>query len=142
MNKLENLSSLPLLPIKNSVLFPHLFMPLSVGRALSLAAAEASLKTEDNEMLIITQRDPSVESPGQDELFTVGCRAVIKKIARREGFGNTLAEGFLRAGQAIGVPTEMLAQGKGRGGDITQVAGEPSLQLAYAVAPRGCSLSD
>jgi len=82
MNEFENPSNMPLLPIKNSVLFPQLFMPLSVGRALSIAAAEESLKTEDNEILIFTQRDPSTERPGQDELFTVGCKAAIKKIAR------------------------------------------------------------
>jgi ATP-dependent Lon protease len=82
MSEFENLSSLPVLPIKNSVLFPHLFMPLSVGRAVSIAAAEEALKTEDNGLLIFTQRDASVEKPGQEELFTVGCKATIKKVAR------------------------------------------------------------
>ena len=82
MNEFKNLSSLPLLPIKNSVLFPQLFMPLSVGRTLSVAAAEESLKTEDHEILIFTQRDDSTEKPGQNELFTVGCRAAIKKMVR------------------------------------------------------------
>lgn len=82
MNDRENLSSLPLLPIKNSVLFPQLFMPLSVGRAMSLAAAEASLKMEGNEILIFTQKDSATESPGQDDLFTIGCRAIVKKMAR------------------------------------------------------------
>jgi ATP-dependent Lon protease len=82
MDESQNLSSLPLLPIKNSVLFPQLFMPLSVGRALSIAAADASLKREDNEILIFTQRDPSKETPGQEDVFTVGCRAVIKKMVR------------------------------------------------------------
>ncbi len=82
MSEFKNLSSLPLLPIKNSVLFPQLFMPLSVGRTLSVAAAEESLKTEDHEILIFTQRDDSTEKPGQNELFTVGCRAAIKKMVR------------------------------------------------------------
>ncbi len=71
-----------MLPIKNSVLFPQLFMPLSVGRPLSIAAVDASLKKEDNEILIFTQRDASVETPGQDQLYPVGVRAAIKKIAR------------------------------------------------------------
>jgi ATP-dependent Lon protease len=82
MNESQNQSSLPLLPIKNSVLFPQLFMPLSVGRALSIEASEASLKREDKEILIFTQRNPSIEVPGQDDLFTVGCRATIKKLAK------------------------------------------------------------
>ena len=79
MTENQNLSSLPVLPIKNSVLFPQLFMPLSIGRALSIAAVEAALRREDNEILIFTQRDPSTERPGQEDLFAVGCRAVIKK---------------------------------------------------------------
>jgi ATP-dependent Lon protease len=82
MSEFEKLSSLPLLPIKNSVLFPKLFMPLSVGRALSIAAAEESLKTEENEILVFTQRDASIEKPKQEDLYTVGCRATIKKVAR------------------------------------------------------------
>ena len=82
MSEFENLNTLPLLPIKNSVLLPQLFMPLSVGRAASIAAAEESLKTEDNEILIFTQRDVSTERPGQEELFSVGCKAAIKKVAR------------------------------------------------------------
>jgi ATP-dependent Lon protease len=82
MNESQNLNSLPLLPIKNSVLLPQLFMPLSVGRTLSIAAAEASLKREDKEILIFTQKKPSIEAPGQDDLYTVGCRAIIKKLAK------------------------------------------------------------
>ncbi|NLT65600.1 MAG: endopeptidase La [Acidobacteria bacterium] len=78
----ENISSLPLIPIKNSVLFPQLFMPLSVGRPISVAAAEAALETESNEVLVFAQRDAALEKPGQDELYTVGCKATIKKVAR------------------------------------------------------------
>jgi ATP-dependent Lon protease len=82
MNEFENLSSFPLLPIKNSVLYPQLFMPLSVGRTASIAAVEAALKTESNEIVVLTQRDGSVETPGQDDLYTIGCRATIKKMVR------------------------------------------------------------
>ncbi len=97
MSRIKDFKSLPLLPIKNSVLFPQLFIPLSVGRASSIAAAEASLRAEDNEILIFTQRDPSTEKPGQDDLFTMGCKAVIKKIARPQPDQlELLAQGFER----------------------------------------------
>ena len=43
----EHTKLLPLLPLKNSVLFPHLLMPLSVGRPTSLAAVDAALATEE-----------------------------------------------------------------------------------------------
>lgn len=75
----ELLQSLPVLPIKNTVLFPNLLMPLSVGRTLSVAAIQAALKTEEKEVIVVTQRDTSVELPLQDDLYTVGTRAVIKR---------------------------------------------------------------
>jgi ATP-dependent Lon protease len=82
MNEPQNIKNLPLLPIKNSVLFPQLFMPLAVGRDQSVAAVEASLKTEGNEILVFTQKDSAVKTPGQEDLYSMGCRAVIKKTAR------------------------------------------------------------
>ena len=46
-----------MLPLKNSVLFPHLFMPLSVGRPASLAAVEASLATEEKTFLAVALKN-------------------------------------------------------------------------------------
>ena len=80
---MSELRSLPALPIKNSVLFPNLLLPLSVGRPRSIAAIEAALKTEEKEILVVTQRDTNVESPLQDDLYTVGTRAVIKRSLRQ-----------------------------------------------------------
>jgi ATP-dependent Lon protease len=76
---------LPLLPLKNTVLFPHLFIPLSVGRPQSLAAIEAALATEEKSFLVAAQIDPANEAPGLADLYPVGTRAVIKKMARGEG---------------------------------------------------------
>ena len=82
MSQSENFRTLPLLPLKNSVLFPGLLMPLSVGRASSLAAVETALGTEDKEIIIVAQRDPGEDKPNSDGLFTIGTRASIKKVAR------------------------------------------------------------
>jgi len=78
----NNLRTLPLLPLKNSVLFPGLMMPLSVGREASIGAVERALSTEDKEIVVVAQRDPSFDSPGAEDLFTLGTRAVIKKVNR------------------------------------------------------------
>jgi ATP-dependent Lon protease len=75
---------LPVVPIKNSVLFPNLLMPLSVGRPRSVAAIQAALATEAKEILIVTQRDSSVEVPGPSDLYPMATRAIIKR-ARRDG---------------------------------------------------------
>src|SRR5579863_1565224 len=74
--------ALPLLPLKNSVLFPGLLMPLSVGRTASLAAVEKALASEAKELVVVTQREASVDSPTPSDLFTIGTRAVIKKAGR------------------------------------------------------------
>lgn len=78
----HQLKTLPLLPLKNSVLFPGLMMPLSIGRPTSMGAVEAALVTEEKEIIVVAQRDASAESPSADNLFTVGTRAVIRKVAR------------------------------------------------------------
>ncbi len=74
---------LPLLPLKNSVLFPHLLMPLAVGRAPSRAAVEAALGTEEKEIIVVAQRDPNKEAPTEvADLYSVGTKAVIKRMSR------------------------------------------------------------
>ncbi|HWR52918.1 MAG TPA: endopeptidase La [Bryobacteraceae bacterium] len=74
---------LPLLPLKNSVLFPHLLMPLAVGRAPSRAAVEAALGTEEKEIIVVAQRDPNKETPADaSDLYSIGAKAVIKRMSR------------------------------------------------------------
>ncbi len=79
----NGLQILPVLPLKNTILFPGLLLPLSVGRESSLAAVEAALKTEEKEVILVAQRDPHVESPQQDDLYTIGTKAVIRKSSRQ-----------------------------------------------------------
>ncbi len=74
--------TLPVLPLKSAVLFPYLLMPLSAGRPSSMAAVEAALATESKEILVFTQRDSDMESPGQDDLYSIGTKAVIRKMNR------------------------------------------------------------
>ena len=78
----ETIQTLPLLPLKNTALFPHLLMPLSVGRPKSVRAVEAALGTEEKELVILAQRDASVEAPGMEDLYTYGTKAVVRKMVR------------------------------------------------------------
>src|SRR5258706_19111 len=73
------MQTLPLLPLKNSTLFPGLLMPLSVGRSASRAAVEAALTTEEKELIVVAQRDPSVDQPDPEGLYTIGTRARIQR---------------------------------------------------------------
>ena len=82
MTEIEKVRTLPLLALKNSVLFPGLMMPLSVGRPASMAAVEAAAASEDKEIIVAAQRDPAVDVPGASDLFTIGTRAALRKISR------------------------------------------------------------
>ena len=77
-----NVNTLPLLPLKSTVLFPHLLMPLAVGRPASLAAVAAAIATEEKEIVVVAQKDPTVETPGQDQLYSIGTKAVVRKMQR------------------------------------------------------------
>src|SRR5262249_32209535 len=92
----ENLTSLPVLPLKNTVLFPYLFLPLSAGRPMSMAAAEAALASEETTFLAITQRNPQADEPGAEDLYAIGTRAVIGKRARARAGLELLVQGVER----------------------------------------------
>jgi ATP-dependent Lon protease len=74
--------TLPVLPLKSAVLFPYLMMPLSAGRPASIAAVEAAMASESKEILVFTQRDADIDSPTKDDLYTIGTKAVIRKMNR------------------------------------------------------------
>jgi ATP-dependent Lon protease len=95
-NTAGTLQTLPVLPLKNTVLFPYLFVPLSAGRPASVAAVEAALASEDKAVVLLTQRNASVEQPGENELYSIGTRGVIKKVNRSEGGLGLLVQGLDR----------------------------------------------
>jgi len=89
-------ATLPVLPLKNTVLFPFLFAPLSVGRPGSVAAVEAALGGEEKTLLCVAQRNGETDPPSPDQLFNVGTRAIIKKMARSEETLELLVQGVER----------------------------------------------
>jgi len=97
MSESEQILSLPLLPLKNSVLFPFVWMPLTVGRPASVATIEAVLAREDKELVVVAQRDASVETPGPQDFFSIGTKAVVKRMARRpDGTMELMVQGVER----------------------------------------------
>jgi ATP-dependent Lon protease len=76
--------TLPVLPIKRTVLFPGVLMPVNVGRDRSVSAVNAALKTEEKTILVVAQRDPGKENPGLDDLYTIGTKAIVKQVGRTE----------------------------------------------------------
>ncbi len=76
-----NGNRLPLLPMKDVVLFPGMVVPLMVGRQRSLVAVEESLAT-GKPLFLCTQRDASAEEPKREQLYDVGVRADVLQTLR------------------------------------------------------------
>ncbi len=87
---------LPTLPIKNSVLFPHLVMPLAVGRPASVAAVETALTREDKIICVLAQRRADVDEPKRADLYDIGTMGVIKKTLRGEEVLQIVVQGTSR----------------------------------------------
>ncbi len=88
--------ALPVLPLKNTVLFPTLFLPLGVGRPNSVAAVEAALASEDKTLVLVAQRTDADDPAVPDGLYVVGTRAVIKRMNRGEEAIEILVQGLER----------------------------------------------
>ncbi len=74
----------PVLPIRNSVLFPNLILPLTVGRPASVAAIDTALASEDRTIVVVAQRDPATDDIGPADLYEVGTLATIKRLERQD----------------------------------------------------------
>jgi ATP-dependent Lon protease len=73
---------LPVLPLRNSVLFPNSIIPIDVGRKKSVKLVEEAISKEKPIIGIVTQRDARVEDPNPADLYTVGCAARILKVIK------------------------------------------------------------
>ncbi len=95
--RIEVPAVLPVLPVRDAVVFPGVSCPLAIGRAKSLAALDAT--GEGGFLLIATQHNPSVEDPGLDDFYPVGCIVrVIKVMDTLRGSGkHMVVVGLARA---------------------------------------------
>jgi ATP-dependent Lon protease len=88
--------TLPVLPVRNLVLYPFVLMPVSLGRPASVKAVEAALQREDKLIAVFSQKDASTEQPGPDDLYEVGTRALIRRMARSEETVELILQGIER----------------------------------------------
>ncbi|MGQ4807859.1 Lon protease 2 [Candidatus Entotheonellaceae bacterium PAL068K] len=84
MAQLDTLTAYPVLPLKSTVLFPHILMPVTVGRPQSVAATEAALAMEDKTLVAAVQRDPQVQTPTLQDLHPTATLAVVKRVIQRQ----------------------------------------------------------
>ncbi|AWB48404.1 endopeptidase La [Gemmobacter aquarius] len=89
-------TSYPVLPLRDIVVFPHMIVPLFVGREKSVRALE-EVMADDKQILLSSQIDPSVDDPGTDAIYRVGVLAnVLQLLKLPDGTVKVLVEGKAR----------------------------------------------
>ncbi len=90
-------NSIPVLPLRDIVVFPHMVVPLFVGRDKSVKALE-NVMAGDKRIMLITQKSASVDDPKKDDLFDFGTVAnVLQLLKLPDGTVKVLVEGLQRA---------------------------------------------
>nr|WP_244432658.1 endopeptidase La [Desulfocurvibacter africanus] len=96
-SQLEIPSELPVLPVRDIVVFNYMILPLFVGREKSVAAVDTSLNTS-RFILILTQKDEKVDEPGEQDLHQIGTVAMIMRMLKMpDGRLKVLVQGLSRA---------------------------------------------
>ncbi|NYT59408.1 endopeptidase La [Alcaligenaceae bacterium] len=90
-------TDLPLLPLRDVVVFPHMVIPLFVGRPRSIKALELAMESGNNIMLV-AQKSASKDDPTPDDLYSIGCVAsILQMLKLPDGTVKVLVEGLQRA---------------------------------------------
>lgn len=88
---------LPLMPVRDIVIFPYMTLPLFVGREASIAAVDEAL-SRDRYIFLSTQRDPAMEEPGVEDLYRTGTVAMIMRMLKLpDGRLKILIQGVMKA---------------------------------------------
>ncbi len=88
---------LPVLPLRDIVVFPHMIVPLFVGREKSVRALEAVMK-DDKQILLVAQKNAGQDDPGADDLFQIGTVSTVLQLLKLpDGTVKVLVEGGRRA---------------------------------------------
>jgi ATP-dependent Lon protease len=89
---------LPVVPLRDMVVFPHMMAPFIVGRESSVRALEVALGSRDKRLFLVTQRDPKVDEPSRSDIQEMGVVArVIQNLKLPNGNVKVMVEGERRA---------------------------------------------
>ncbi len=89
--------SLPLLPLRDVVVFPHMVIPLFVGRPKSIKALEAAMEA-GRQIMLVAQKAAGKDEPKADDMFEVGCvSSILQMLKLPDGTVKVLVEGIQRA---------------------------------------------
>ena len=86
----------PLLPLRDIVVYPKMIVPLFVGRTKSINALQKVVDNDQN-IILVTQKDPSVEDPEADDIYKVGTIGTVLQLLKLpDGTVKALIEGLER----------------------------------------------
>ena len=92
------MQTLPVLPLRDIVVFPQMIVPLFVGRDKSVKALEAVMQGTEKQVFLLSQKNPGDEDPGEGDLYTVGTLATVLQLLKLpDGTVKVLVEGQTRA---------------------------------------------
>ena len=92
-----SIQTLPLLPLRDVVVFPHMVIPLFVGRSKSIKALEAAMESGKSIMLV-AQKNASKDEPTADDIYEIGCVSnILQMLKLPDGTVKVLVEGDARA---------------------------------------------
>ncbi|MCW8407792.1 endopeptidase La [Legionella sp. PATHC035] len=96
-NEAEKLSNIPVLPLRDVVVYPHMVIPLFVGRGKSIKALEAAM-VDSKQIFLVAQKKSSNDDPGEADIFQVGTlSSVLQLLKLPDGTVKVLVEGEKRA---------------------------------------------
>jgi len=99
--------TLPIVPLRDMVVFPHMMAPFVVGRKPSMVALERALARPDKRIFLATQRDPKIDEPDADDVYHLGVTArVVQHLQLASGNIKVMVEGQARARVVELVPDE------------------------------------
>src|ERR1041385_6156327 len=92
-----NLLELPLLPLRDVVVFPHMVIPLFVGRPKSIKALETAMEAGKS-IVLVAQKSAAKDEPGPEDLYQIGAIAnILQMLKLPDGTVKVLVEGSQRA---------------------------------------------
>jgi ATP-dependent Lon protease len=93
----EVYETLPIVPLRDVVVFPHMMMPFVIGRPSSIRALDHAL-TKDKRIFLAAQKDAANDDPNPDDIYTMGCIAnIVQSLKLPDGNVKVLVEGVDRA---------------------------------------------
>ncbi len=143
------IDGLPILPVRDTVMFPHAVMPLNIGRESSVSLI--SSLGENKRLAVVTQRDPSVDEPTPEELYEIGAEAIIHKVVRMpnqsllifaEGLGRIRLTELLENDPFYRARCERIIEADAEAGTVLEALRQNALSVFEDIVELSPALSD